>query len=78
MPRAHNMPSFAFSTHNVPTTANPLGVKGAGEAGTVGATPAVINAVVDALHRRAGIRHIDMPATPYRVWSALNGRAASH
>ena len=50
MPRAGDLPSFAFSTHNVPTKANPLGVKGAGEAGAVGAPPAVINAVVDALH----------------------------
>ncbi len=72
MPRAGDIPSFAFSTHNVPTTSNPLGVKGAGEAGAVGAPPAVINAIVDALHRRAGVRHIDMPATPRRVWEALN------
>ena len=72
MPRAGDIPSFAFSTHNVPTTSNPLGVKGAGEAGAVGAPPAVINAIVDALHRRAGVRHIDMPATPRRVWGALN------
>jgi carbon-monoxide dehydrogenase large subunit len=73
MPRAGDMPSFAFSTHNVPTTANPLGVKGAGEAGAVGAPPAVINAIVDALYRRAGVRHIDMPATPRRVWEKLHG-----
>jgi carbon-monoxide dehydrogenase large subunit len=71
MPRAGDIPSFAFSTHNVPTKGNPLGVKGAGEAGAVGAPPAVINAVVDALNRRAGVRHIDMPATPRRVWEAL-------
>jgi aerobic carbon-monoxide dehydrogenase large subunit len=71
MPRAGDIPSFAFSTHNVPTTSNPLGVKGAGEAGAVGAPPAVINAIVDALHRRSGVRHIDMPATPRRVWEAL-------
>jgi carbon-monoxide dehydrogenase large subunit len=71
MPRAGDLPNFAFATHNVPTTANPLGVKGAGEAGAVGAPPAVINAVVDALHHRAGVRHIDMPATPRRVWEAL-------
>jgi carbon-monoxide dehydrogenase large subunit len=74
MPRAANMPTFAFETHDIPTKANPLGVKGAGEAGAVGAPPAVINAIVDALHRRAGIRHIDMPATPHRVWQALNGQ----
>ncbi len=73
MPRASDIPSFAFSTHNVPSTTNPLGVKGAGEAGAVGAPPAVINAIVDALHRRVGLRHIDMPATPRRVWEALNG-----
>jgi carbon-monoxide dehydrogenase large subunit len=72
MPRAGDVPAFAFSTHNVPTTANPLGVKGAGEAGAVGAPPAVINAIVDALNRRVGLRHIDMPATPRRVWEALN------
>jgi carbon-monoxide dehydrogenase large subunit len=73
MPRADDVPPFAFSTHNVPSTANPLGVKGAGEAGAVGAPPAVINAIVDALHRRVGLRHIDMPATPRRVWEMLNG-----
>src|SRR5580693_4952872 len=72
MPRAGDLPNFAFSTHNVPTTSNPLGVKGAGEAGAVGAPPAVINAIVDALNRRTGARHIDMPATPRRVWEALN------
>jgi aerobic carbon-monoxide dehydrogenase large subunit len=76
MPRASNTPSYAFSTHNVPTKANPLGVKGAGEAGAVGAPPAVINAVVDAMHHHAGIRHIDMPATPHRVWQLLNSAAA--
>jgi aerobic carbon-monoxide dehydrogenase large subunit len=72
MPRAGDIPPFAFSTHNVPTASNPLGVKGAGEAGAVGAPPAVINAVVDALNRRSGVRHIDMPATPRRVWEALH------
>jgi carbon-monoxide dehydrogenase large subunit len=77
MPRASDIPSFAFSTHNVPSTANPLGVKGAGEAGAVGAPPAVINAIVDALHGRVGLRHIDMPATPRRVWEALNGISES-
>jgi carbon-monoxide dehydrogenase large subunit len=74
MPRAGDLPIFAFSTHNVPSTANPLGVKGAGEAGAVGAPPAVINAVVDALSRRIGLRHIDMPATAHRVWGMLNGK----
>jgi len=77
MPRAGDLPSFAFSTHNVPSTTNPFGVKGAGEAGAVGAPPAVINAIVDALHRRTGLRHIDMPVTPQRVWEALNGKGAA-
>jgi aerobic carbon-monoxide dehydrogenase large subunit len=54
----------------VPTTTNPLGVKGAGEAGTVGALPAVMNAVADAL-APLGIDHLDMPATPERVWRAI-------
>jgi carbon-monoxide dehydrogenase large subunit len=76
MPRASNTPSYAFSTHNVPTKANPLGVKGAGEAGAVGAPPAIINAIVDAIHDHAGLRHIDMPATPSRVWALLNRSAA--
>ncbi len=75
MPRADDLPSFSFATHNVPCTANPLGVKGAGEAGAVGAPPAVINAIVDALHARTGLRHIDMPATPRRVWEALQAGA---
>jgi carbon-monoxide dehydrogenase large subunit len=76
MPRASDVPSFAFSTHNVPTKANPLGVKGAGEAGAVGAPPAVMNAIVDAL-ARTGAHHIDMPATPGRIWQALHGSAPS-
>src|SRR5262249_54721768 len=75
MPRAAALPSSSFSTRNVPCKPNPLGIKGAGEAGAIGAPSAAINAVVDALHRKAGIRHIDMPATPYRVWQALNGAA---
>jgi carbon-monoxide dehydrogenase large subunit len=54
----------------VPTKTNPLGVKGAGEAGTVGALPVLINAVVDAL-RPLGIHHIEMPATPDRIWAAI-------
>jgi aerobic carbon-monoxide dehydrogenase large subunit len=73
MPRADNLPNFSFSTRNVPCTANPLGIKGAGEAGAIGSPPAVINAIVDALaSRRPEIRHIDMPATPARVWQALH------
>jgi len=56
----------------VPTASDPLGVKGAGEAGAVGAPPAVINAIVDVLNRRAGVRHIDMPATQGAFGEALH------
>lgn len=73
MPRADTAPFFDFETRNVPSTTNALGIKGAGEAGTIGTCPAVINAVIDALHRAKGVDHIDMPATPQRVWEALNG-----
>ena len=65
------MPDFAFATHNVPCMVNPLGVKGAGEAGAIGSCPAVMNAILDALWRAYGIRHIDMPASPQRVWQAI-------
>ena len=76
MPRADNLPFFSFATRNVPCKNNPLGIKGAGEAGAIGAPPALINAIVDALHKEAGVRHVDMPATPRRVWDALHGAAA--
>ena len=71
MPRADDFPFFDFNTRNVPCKWNVLGIKGAGEAGTIGATPAVMNAVVDALHRAYGIRNIDMPATPLRIWETI-------
>src|SRR5690606_16568498 len=70
MPRADTMPSVEVASHAVPTKANRLGAKGAGEAGTVGALAAGINAVCDAL-APLGIRHFDMPATPERVWQAI-------
>ncbi|HZD90217.1 MAG TPA: xanthine dehydrogenase family protein molybdopterin-binding subunit, partial [Pseudolabrys sp.] len=73
MPRAEDAPSFVFETRNVPCETNPLGVKGAGEAGAIGSCPALINAVIDALYRAYGIRHIDMPATPHKVWAAIQG-----
>ncbi len=76
MPRADDAPSFEFASHPVPATTNPLGVKGCGEAGCAGALPAVMNAVVDAL-RPLGIRHIDMPATPEKVWRAIQEKRAS-
>jgi carbon-monoxide dehydrogenase large subunit len=77
MPRAEDVPFFSFAMHNVPCKANPLGIKGAGEAGAIGAPPAAINAIVDALHHKAGVRHIDMPATPHRIWQALHGGTPS-
>ena len=77
MPRAGDLTSIAFSTRNVPSTTNPLGIKGAGEAGSIGSCPAVMNAVVDALHRAAGVTHIDMPATPERIWRALAGTSTN-
>jgi aerobic carbon-monoxide dehydrogenase large subunit len=67
---AAELPSFELLTSETPTTLNPLGVKGIGEAGTIGATPAVQNAVIDAVSH-LGVRHIDMPATPERVWNAI-------
>jgi carbon-monoxide dehydrogenase large subunit len=75
MPRADDIPTFSFETRNVPSTTNALGIKGAGEAGTIGATPAVMNAVTDALWRAHGIGHIEMPATPARVWKAIRDAA---
>lgn len=78
LPRADDTPSFAFETHNVPCTTNPLGVKGAGEAGTIGACPAVMNAVIDALWREYRIESIDMPATPERVWVAIREHERRH
>ncbi|MCX5577320.1 xanthine dehydrogenase family protein molybdopterin-binding subunit [Kaistia terrae] len=72
VPKADHLPNFRFATHNVPSTTNAMGIKGAGEAGTIGATPAVMNAVVDALARARGITHFDMPATPEKVWAALH------
>jgi len=71
MPRADMLPSFQFETRNVPSTTNALGIKGAGEAGTIGSTPAALNAVTDALWRAYGIGHIEMPATPARIWQAI-------
>ena len=72
MPRANGSPSFVFETRNTPCKNNPLGVKGAGEAGAIGSCPAVIHAVIDALDRAYGIRHIDMPATSHKIWSLID------
>jgi len=70
MPRADNISALEIHSHPVPTPTNPLGVKGCGEAGCVGAMPATANAIVDALSVY-GVRHIEMPATPERVWRAI-------
>jgi aerobic carbon-monoxide dehydrogenase large subunit len=71
LPRAADLPPIAFETRNVPCRTNPLGVKGAGEAGAIGSCPAVMNAIGDALWRAYRIRHVDMPATPERLWAAI-------
>lgn len=70
MPSAAELPSFEASNTETPTPLNPLGAKGIGESGTIGSTPAVQNAVVDAVSH-LGIRHLDMPLTPERVWRAI-------
>jgi carbon-monoxide dehydrogenase large subunit len=73
---AAELPSFELVTSQTPTSMNPLGAKGVGEAGTIGSTPAVQNAVVDAV-AHLGVRHIDMPTTPQRVWEAISSAAKS-
>jgi aerobic carbon-monoxide dehydrogenase large subunit len=78
LPRAADGPSFVFETHNVPCKTNPLGVKGAGEAGAIGSCPAVVNAIIDGLWREYRIDHIDMPATPERVWIAIREHQRRH
>ncbi|TCJ15000.1 xanthine dehydrogenase family protein molybdopterin-binding subunit, partial [Rubrobacter taiwanensis] len=70
IPGAPEIPHFTLDRTVTPSPSNPLGVKGVGEAGTIGSPPAVINAVVDALSH-LGVRHVDMPATPMRVWQAI-------
>jgi carbon-monoxide dehydrogenase large subunit len=70
MPRADDLCALTTQFVGVPCRTNPVGVKGVGESGTIGAPPAVMNAVIDAL-RPLGIDHVDMPATPARVWEAI-------
>ena len=74
MPRAEDMPDIGVELIEIPCTTNPLGVKGAGEAGTVGAAPALVNAVIDALSD-SGVTAIDMPLTPEVLWRAASGHA---
>ncbi|WP_440997895.1 xanthine dehydrogenase family protein molybdopterin-binding subunit [Arhodomonas sp. SL1] len=76
MPRADDLPSFRVDTRNTPCTHNPLGVKGCGEAGAIGAPPAVVNAVIDAL-QPLGVNDISMPLTPLRVWQTIQQAGGS-
>jgi len=76
MPRAEDFPELTSQLTEVPATTNPLGVKGAGEAGATGAPPAVVGAILDAL-KPLGIDHIDMPATPNRIWQAIHARGVT-
>jgi aerobic carbon-monoxide dehydrogenase large subunit len=76
LPRADDLPAIEFAYNVVPCRTNPLGVKGAGEAGAIGAPPALVNAVVDAL-AELGIEHLDMPLTPERLWQAIRAAAGS-
>jgi aerobic carbon-monoxide dehydrogenase large subunit len=75
MPRADVLPAIALFDCPVPTPTNPLGAKGAGEAGTTGAIPVIANAVIDAL-KPSGIIHLDMPFTPARIWQAIRDATA--
>ena len=75
LPRADDLPAIEFAYNVVPCRTNPLGVKGAGEAGAIGAPPALVNAVVDALGE-LGIEHLDMPLTPERLWAAIRAATA--
>ena len=71
MPRADSIGDIQLHDHPMPTPNNPLGAKGAGEAGTTGSVPTIANAVIDAL-RSSGIRQLDMPYTPAKIWHALH------
>ncbi len=75
LPRADDVPSFKVATKVTPCTHNPLGAKGCGEAGAIGAPPALMNAVMDALSS-LGVKHLDMPASPHRVWQAIQDAKA--
>jgi carbon-monoxide dehydrogenase large subunit len=76
MPRADLTPEINTALEEVPCKTNPLGVKGIGESGTIGAPPTVINAIIDAL-RPLGVQDIDMPATPSRVWETMERARAA-
>jgi len=75
MPRAVDFPTFKLGRVWTPCTHNPLGTKGCGEAGAIGSPPAIMNAVLDAL-APLGVKDLDMPATPHRVWEAIQAARA--
>src|SRR5262249_15266744 len=70
-PRADVVPHVKFDLHNSPCKTNPPGVKGAREAGASGAPPAVVNAIIDAIYRHTGLKHVDMPVTAASLWQAI-------
>ena len=70
MPRAKDIPEYLLGSTVTPSPSNPLGIKGVGEAGTIGATPAIANAVIDALSP-LGIRHLDLPLLPEKIWKSI-------
>jgi len=76
IPAASELPSYRTIRIETPTPLNPLGAKGIGESATIGSTPAVVNAAVDAL-AHLGVRHLDMPLTPERVWRAIRSVSSS-
>ena len=76
LPRADNLPAFVTGSEPFPAKTNPLGTKGCGEAGCAGSLPAVMHAVIDAL-AEFGVRHIDMPATPEKVWRVIHSAETS-
>jgi carbon-monoxide dehydrogenase large subunit len=77
IPRAADMPEVGFVSHPVPAGTNPLGVKGCGEAGCAGALTSMMNAIADALSD-LGVTNVDMPATPERVWQAIQDAKTQH
>jgi carbon-monoxide dehydrogenase large subunit len=76
IPRAGDIPDYVLGSTETPSPSNPLGIKGVGEAGTIGATPAIANAVMDAL-APLGISHLDLPLTPDKLWRAMEGHVSS-
>ena len=74
MPTAMEVPRLGARRDGHPSPHHPIGAKGIGESPNVGSPPAIVNAVVDALHEPLGVEHIDMPCTPARVWAAMQGR----